>query len=354
MAGPTSHSPGDVLRAEIDRFGPLPFSRFMERALYDPMGGFYEVAGQAGGRRGDFVTSVETGPLFAAVIGDWLDGIWNAAGQPARFRVAEAAAGVGTLWRGIVKAAPACREALEWLLVERSAALRSTHDTLPHGATSLADLPDSPVDVVIANELLDNLVFDIAIMTEHGWKPRLVDNITGAFTLVTGDWPNGSRAAEIASALPAEAPLGAELPVALGAAAWIKRAQAIADRVLALDYAADTVELLERGIDGWLRAYVGHERLRTPIEHPGVCDITHDVPIDQLPPPTSTWSQAEWLDAQGIAQRVEMARKTWQERAHIGDLKAMFARSAVTEADALTDPNGLGGFVVMEWVRNQG
>ncbi len=340
--------------AEIAERGPMPFSRYVELALYTPELGFYETTGQAGGRRGDFVTSVETGPLFAAVIGDWLDGIWNAAGQPARFRVAEAAAGVGTLWRGIVKAAPACRDALEWLLVERSAALRSAHDTLPAGAVSLADLPDSPVDVVIANELLDNLVFDIAIMTEHGWKPRLVDEVAGPLTLVTGEWPNGSPAVDRAAALPADAPLGAEVPVASGAVAWIEQARAIADRVLAFDYAATNAELLERGIDGWLRAYVGHERLRAPIDHPGVCDITHDVPIDQLPPTTSVQSQADWLDANGIGQRVETARKTWQERAHIGDLEAMFARSAITEADALTDPNGLGGFVVMEWVREQG
>jgi SAM-dependent MidA family methyltransferase len=342
------------IAGEIAEHGPLPFSRYVELALYTPELGFYEATGQAGGRRGDFVTSVETGPLFAAVIGDWLDGIWNAAGQPARFRVAEAAAGVGTLWRGIVKAAPACRETLEWLLVERSAALRSTHDTLPDGAVSMHDLPNSPVDVIIANELLDNLVFDIAIMTEHGWKPRLVDDVDGTLTLVTGEWPIGSPAADMATALPDDAPIGAELPIACGAAAWIERAQAIADRVLAFDYAANDAELLERGIDGWLRAYVGHERIRAPIDRPGICDITHDVPVDQLPPPNSVQSQAEWLHTNGIALRVEAARKTWQERAHIGDLEAMFARSAVTEADALTDPNGLGGFVVMEWVRDQG
>src|SRR5690606_41475775 len=46
---------------------------------------------------------------------------------------------------------------------------------------------------------------------------------------------------------------------------------------------------------------------------------------------------------------VEDARRTWRERAHIGDLAAVAARSRVTEADALLDPAGLGGFAVLEW-----
>ena len=93
-----------LIGSEIAATGPMPFSRFMELALYEAELGFYETTGQAGGRRGDFVTSVEAGPLFGAVIGDWLDEVWDEAGQPERFRVAEAAAGVGTLWRGVVKA----------------------------------------------------------------------------------------------------------------------------------------------------------------------------------------------------------------------------------------------------------
>ncbi len=47
---------------------------------------------------------------------------------------------------------------------------------------------------------------------------------------------------------------------------------------------------------------------------------------------------------------VAEARDTWHERAAIGDLRAMVARSRIGEADALTDPKGLGAFRVLEWV----
>ena len=327
------------IAAEIVADGPMPFSRFMERALYEPELGFYEAAGQAGGRRGDFTTSVETGPLFAAVIGDWLDARWRNAGEPERFIVAEAAAGVGTLWRGIHKAQPACIDALEWILVERSAALRGTHDTLPGTPRSEPELPGR-CDVVLANELLDNLVFDLAIRRDGVWHEQRVAVADEAFEFVVG---------EPLRQAPGDAPDGTVLPIAIGALDWLRRARAAADHVLAFDYTATEPELVDRGVEGWLRCYAGHERIATPLAAPGTCDITHDVPIDQLPRPTSTTAQAAWLRAHGLVERVESARTTWQERAHIGDLAAMFARSAITEAEALTDPAGLGGFTVMEW-----
>ena len=42
---------------------------------------------------------------------------------------------------------------------------------------------------------------------------------------------------------------------------------------------------------------------------------------------------------------VESGRRTWEARAHIGDLEAVTGRSRIAEAGALTDPDGLGA----EW-----
>ena len=52
--------------------GPMAFEAWVEACLYDPDGGFY-AAGGAAGRRGDFITSPEVGPLFGAVVARWLD-----------------------------------------------------------------------------------------------------------------------------------------------------------------------------------------------------------------------------------------------------------------------------------------
>jgi hypothetical protein len=67
-------------------------------------------------------------------------------------------------------------------------------------------------------------------------------------------------------------------------------------------------------------------------------------------PPDGNRTQAEWLTEQGLEALVEASRALWRERAAIGDLAALAARSRVHEAEALTDPAGLGGHRVLQWI----
>jgi hypothetical protein len=119
--------------------------------------------------------------------------------------------------------------------------------------------------------------------------------------------------------------------------------------VVVFDYASTSADLAGRPWSEWLRTYRGHERGGHPLERLGEQDITCEVPVDQLPPPARDVTQAEWLRDHGIDELVEQGRAIWRERAAIGDLEAVRARSRVTEADALLDPNGLGAFRVLEW-----
>ena len=154
------------VRAAIAERGPLPYAEVMDLALYDPDAGFYATHGRAG-RRGDFLTSPEVGPLFGAVMAGALDTWWRSLGQPERLTVVEAGAGPGTWARSILAAQPGCGGALRYVLVERSAAQRALHDRSLAAVESRADLPepaevaDGPC-VVLANELLDNLPVALA------------------------------------------------------------------------------------------------------------------------------------------------------------------------------------------------
>src|SRR5580692_4188949 len=57
--------------------GVLPFSRFMELALYCPKLGYYETNKDSVGRRGDFYTSASVGDLFGQLLAfqfaEWLE-----------------------------------------------------------------------------------------------------------------------------------------------------------------------------------------------------------------------------------------------------------------------------------------
>jgi SAM-dependent MidA family methyltransferase len=347
-----------IVREAIAARGPLPFSEVVEVALYDPTHGFYAAGGRAG-RRGDFLTSAEVGPLFGAVVARALDAWWRAAGEPERCTVVEAGAGPGTLARAIRAAAPACGPALRSVLVERSGAQRAQHDALVASAggavRSQAALPDEVEGpcLVLANELLDNLPFDVVERTPDGWVEVRVDALHPDRALVEvpgrpvpGPWPD-------------DAPVGTRLPVQRAAGEWLRGALALVGpaphgRVVVLDYGGPTAELVARGPDGWLRTYRQHERGGPPLEDLGTQDITSEVDADQLSavaPATRTATQADWLAAHGIDELVEEGRRIWRERAAIGDLAAVRARSRIGEAEALRDPSGLGAFRVWEWDR---
>ena len=338
--------------------GPIPFGDVVELALYDPDVGFYATGGRAG-RRGDFLTSPEVGPLFGAVVARALDEWWDAAGRPDRWTVVEAGAGPGTLARAVLAAArPDLREALRWVLVERAAAQRELHADLVErqgdAVRSVAELPGAGADpcVVIANELLDNLPFDLLERTSAGWAEVLVglsgDQLGEVLGPLRADPPEGA----------AGAPVGARVPVQSAAQAWLRAALALAGpggHVLTFDYASTTADLAARPPTEWLRTYRRHARGAGPLAALGEQDVTCEVCTDQLAAvavPTSDRSQAEWLAGHGIDELGEEGRRIWQERSAIGDLAAVRGRSRITEAQALLDPAGLGAFRVLEWSRS--
>ena len=101
----------------------------------------------------------------------------------------------------------------------------------------------------------------------------------------------------------------------------------------------------------WVRTYRAHAAGRHPgssARHPGhhlrgrrrpararaPAPTSGADPGRASSPPTASTSWSTRADA------------IWDERAHVGDLDALRARSRVAEAEALTDPDGLGGFRV--------
>jgi SAM-dependent MidA family methyltransferase len=220
---------------------------------------------------------------------------------------------------------------------------------------SLGELPAARFDgVVLANELLDNLAFRLLERGERGWcEVRVGADDDGALTEVLVDAPDedGAAAARLA---PAAEP-GARIPLQHEAARWVGDALSLLNRgrVVVIDYADVTASLAARPWRSWLRTYRGHEPGGPPLDAPGSQDITCEVAVDQVVrgrPLASDRPQAEFLAASGIDALVEEGRRVWSERASVGDLAAVRGRSRVGEAEALTDPAGLGAFRVLEWV----
>jgi SAM-dependent MidA family methyltransferase len=318
----------------------------MHIALYGEQG-FYTAGGSAG-RRGDFITSPEVGPLFGAVLAHMVDSLWHQLGEPNQFTVIEAGAGPGTLARAFRAAQPDCLAAVSYVAVEVSAQQRALH---PDWVTSVETMPTEPiVGVVIANELLDNLAFRLFVM-DGGWREAFVIARTdGAFAEVLRPADDLDHLP-----LPQSATHGSRVPVQARAADWLAQTRALVTHgtVLVIDYAsATTAGLAIRPWREWLRTYRGHERGGHYLAEPGAQDITAEVALDQLLGDSghlaNVRTQRQYLQCWGIDDLVAEGQRIWNEQAARPTVVALTMRSRVREAEALCDPQGLGAFIVVE------
>ncbi len=336
----------------------IPFEAFMDAALYHPMHGFYGSGAGSPGRRGDFITAVEVGPLFGAVTARFLDHCWDRLGRPDPFRVVEAGAGPGTWARTIRSGMPRCADAMTLTLVERSQPGRSQHPTWVEASVASMDEVGA-AHVILANELLDNMAIALVEWANGAWWEVWVGPdgpLRRSFLTLLPDAAElafANPAAMLDALVPASLRMdGLRLPLARQARRWVSAALTRLEPggvLVVFDYGADTAGLATRPHNGWLRTYRSHQRGGAPWEDPGTQDITAEVPFDQLPPPNQRSTQAEWLARWGLDELVAEGRQQWQARAGIGDLVALVGRSRVREAEALSQPGGLGDFVVCEW-----
>jgi SAM-dependent MidA family methyltransferase len=327
--------------------GAIPFEQFMSLALYGE-GGFYQTGGKAG-RRGDFITSPEVGPLFAAVIARYLDHCWIELGRPHTFDVVEVGAGPGTLARGVFDAKPECLVAMKYVAVEVSESQRAMH---PDFVESVGAFPEKVINgVVLANELLDNLPFRLFVF-DGKWKEAFVAIGDGdKFVEVLRD------VAEIPSVLPMTASLGARAPIQSAARDWLTMVSARLGRgrILVFDYcSASTSDIAASPWREWLRTYKDHGRGEHYLANPGSQDITVQVMLDQLAnsfPQLTVSRQSEWLKHWGIEQLVEEGNQYWDAHKHAPNLAAMKMRSRQNESGSLTNETSMGHFWVLQVVK---
>jgi NADH dehydrogenase [ubiquinone] 1 alpha subcomplex assembly factor 7 len=379
-------SPAERLTHLIHREGPVPFDTFVEEALYGA-GGFF-ASGRGAGRGHDFITSPEVGPIFGALVAEALDRWWDELEQPDPYVVVEAGAGRGRLASDVLRATPRCVDALRYVLVERSASLRDAQRSLLHleppdeafgpfvagpdapvpvpasgpVVTSLDELPGVDFEgVVIANELLDNLPFGIAGYTgtgTTGWaEVRVGLDAAGDFVEVVVPALPADAAALERLAEGATPAIGDRLPIPRGLDDWLRRVASTLRRgyVVLLDTMDTTAGMLARGSEQWLRTYRGHAPGGPALVDPGSRDLVADVVVEQLRHAAANagftvvaeTTQAAWLDTLGVESMVDDGRRLWDERAAVGDLAALEARSRASQAAALTDPAGLGAHRVV-------
>ncbi|MBC9072704.1 SAM-dependent methyltransferase [Thauera sp. CAU 1555] len=274
----------DLLRAEIAAAGGwLPFSRYMELALYAPGLGYYSGGARKFGPGGDFITAPELTPLFGQALAAQVEQVMRASAA----HVIEAGAGTGLLAADLLLELES-RGCLpeRYDILELSGELRERQfDTLAQKAPQLASrvrwldtLPESFSGALVANEVLDVMPVHLVAARADGLFERGVA-LGDDGALCWADVPASGQVLVAAQALelpqPAEGEYVTEICLAARAwvAEWAQRLQAGA--LLLVDYGYPRAEYyLPSRSGGTLLCYYRHHAHGDPFLWPGLNDIT--------------------------------------------------------------------------------
>jgi SAM-dependent MidA family methyltransferase len=284
------------ITAEIaTKGGQMPFSRFMEMALYEPGMGYYSAGAHKLGAGGDFTTAPELSPLFGAAIVSTLLPVLEALqakGLPTQ--ILEFGAGTGKLAQSILKRlhdlgfdldryqiieiSPDLAQRQQKALESLSAELGLTTQ-----CTWLSSLPEQFNGVMIANEVIDAIPCDAIVHHDGFWYWQDVCFNDGHFA-----WKIGSP---IPQDLLPEALITGNFPEGYlselhpQARSWI---QEVAKKLemglfLTFDYGFPESEYYHpQRLEGTLMAHHRHHAIQDPFYLPGLCDITTHVEWTQI------------------------------------------------------------------------
>jgi SAM-dependent MidA family methyltransferase len=319
--------PLDTIRREIDAEGPVTFARFMELALYGP-GGFYEQPPV--GPRGHFVTSPHVHPVFGELLAGAVWDLWERLERPTPVRVTEVGAGDGTLARSVLAHTEGMP--LRYTAVERSPGARTALTAIE--GVQVRERLDTPADLVLANELLDNLPFRVLRDGREVRIGREGDRL--AEVLVPPD-------AELARFMSGES----ERVVPVGAFAFLDDVVRVLGRgyTLLIDYGGVGTT------GGPVHGYRGHTLVEDVLAQPGTTDITTGVDFEQIAShaealglvafPTVIQHDAllalslrEWLEDELGSQRTQLDAGDGRD--------AVATWSGRNQATLLVDPGALG------------
>ena len=288
-AGQTRRAPsGDMIARRIAENGPIPFTEFMEAALYSPAGGYYTSGRQTWGAQGDYITSVDVSPAFARALARQAIECWEMLGSPTSFELVEAGAGRGWLATGMLEyiraASPGLYGALAVRLVELGGPPAGEPAEKVSWHRSLDELKPAHAAFVISNELIDSFPVHRVKFTGGELKELFVDFDGSSFFEKEGPLSNAALAGyfQRAGVAPFE---GMTAEVNLEAGRWVRKASALFSRGFAvtIDYGAPARELYSpERMGGSLHCHFRHTLSDNPFANIGEQDITAHVDFTTL------------------------------------------------------------------------
>jgi len=352
-----------IIAAEIERFGPIPFSRFMKMALYQPNDGYYSSHRKKTGKQGDFITSVSVGSCFGSILARKLHSYWIETGASQQFHIIEPGAHDGTLAGDILDEAarfsPEFYQAIHYHLIETSEALRNNH------SERLSDAHEGrfnsqptmsaihvPCGAVISNELIDALPVELVKFDNDQWNRQMVCiDANGDFSFTHAEI-GSQEIAQFFASLGTGYPDGYTTEYNTNMDEFVRSAaDALSSGIfITIDYGHTQEDYYHRDrITGTLQTYHSHQKAENPLLCPGEIDITSHVDFSRLQETAENAGfHSPWLGSQ--SNYLTQHARSWLLEMEQNPQKADM--EMIRQFQTLTHPSMLGTrFSVLEMLK---
>ena len=355
----SKESLSERLRERIRREGAISFRDWMAAALYDECEGYYCRRDlKRWGRAGDYRTSPERSPLFAATFAGYFSKLYEELGAPDVWTIFEAGAGEGHFAEGVLKTLqrddPHVFDATRYLIDELSMdgrertreRLSEFADRVEFKSLTAVNVP-AQEGIVFANELLDAFPVHRVAMRGGRLQELFVElNNAGEFTWTEHE-PSTPQLASYLERSGVQLSEGQTVEINLAIEEWLGLAASLFKRgyLIIIDYGAEAVDLYDDALrpEGTLRAFHQHRFADDVLARPGEQDLTTTIDWTNVRRigeefglrPVSFKQQDRFLLEAGILDRLERLTSEAQS-----ETEALILRSSVRE---LILPGGMSG-----------
>ncbi len=274
----------------------IPFSLFMQMALYEPQLGYYQNNLHKFGSKGDFITAPEMGDSFGLCLANSLSDLLAKDNPSGLKKLLEIGAGSGRLAASLLthlKSKDSLPE--DYFILEPSAELQAqqksllqkNHPDIIDRIIWLSKLPERFEGVIIANEVIDAIPFERMVYEKNQWWRMGVKSQPNEFTtclfetLGTESLP-ATVQANMIEELYCDGYQTEYRPLADG---WIKSLSLALEvgAILLIDYGYSDSELYHpQRHQGSMQCFINHHAHSDGLKFVGLQDITAHVNFTQI------------------------------------------------------------------------
>ena len=275
-----------LIQNEIQEKGDIPFSRFMELALYAPNLGYYANGRLKIGQAGDFITAPTLSPLFAQTLAQQLKPLLPEVGGV----IYEFGAGTGVLAADLLNALES--SLYTYYIVEVSAQLAEQQrqhiaEYAPEFLDKvvwLAQLPEQFEGILIGNEVLDAMPIErIRHNESNEWQRAYVGQEGDEFILKYQETKDENIVQAALQYFPDNTPYTSELHLTQYAFIQTLAQKLTRGAMIWIDYGFDAAQYYHpQRNDGTLIGHHRHHSIHDPFYRVGLTDLTSHVNFSDI------------------------------------------------------------------------